>query len=142
MAGRGTDIRLDEAATAAGGLHVVATMRNRARRIDRQLTGRAARHGDPGSAELLLALDDSLLQRTLPAPLLAAAQRLARWLPAGASTPSSAPPGTKPVHPALAAAVFFIAQRVAEWRDRNHRRELRHADLEASQTFGFSGGTE
>ena len=51
IAGRGTDIALDAPARAAGGLHVIATMRNRSRRIDRQLIGRAARHGDPGSAE-------------------------------------------------------------------------------------------
>jgi len=51
MAGRGTDIELDEAARAAGGLHVLSCQQNDARRLDRQLAGRAARHGDPGSVE-------------------------------------------------------------------------------------------
>lgn len=52
MAGRGTDITLDEAARHAGGLHVLSCQRNSSRRLDRQLAGRAGRHGDPGSAEI------------------------------------------------------------------------------------------
>jgi preprotein translocase subunit SecA len=51
LAGRGTDITLDAAALAAGGLHVINCQRNPSARQDRQLAGRAARHGDPGSAE-------------------------------------------------------------------------------------------
>jgi len=51
MAGRGTDIELDEAARAAGGLHVISCQHNLSRRLDRQLAGRAGRHGDPGSTE-------------------------------------------------------------------------------------------
>ena len=52
MAGRGTDIELDDAARAVGGLHVVCCQHNPSRRQDRQLAGRAARHGDPGSCEM------------------------------------------------------------------------------------------
>ena len=51
MAGRGTDIELDDAARAAGGLHVLSCQHNPSRRLDRQLAGRGARHGDPGSVE-------------------------------------------------------------------------------------------
>ena len=51
MAGRGTDIELDEAARAAGGLSVISCQHNHSRRLDRQLAGRAGRHGDPGSCE-------------------------------------------------------------------------------------------
>jgi preprotein translocase subunit SecA len=54
MAGRGTDIELDAAAHAAGGLHVLSCQDNPSRRQDRQLAGRAGRHGDPGSAEAWL----------------------------------------------------------------------------------------
>ncbi|MDK3018040.1 preprotein translocase subunit SecA [Pseudodonghicola flavimaris] len=61
MAGRGTDILLDEAARAAGGLHVIMTERHSASRIDRQLAGRAGRQGDPGSTEAILSAEDSLL---------------------------------------------------------------------------------
>ena len=52
MAGRGTDIELDAAAHAAGGLHVLSCQHHASRRHDRQLAGRAGRHGDPGSAEV------------------------------------------------------------------------------------------
>lgn len=61
IAGRGTDIRLHPLAAAAGGLHVIALGRHRAQRIDRQLIGRCARQGAPGSAECLIAADDVLL---------------------------------------------------------------------------------
>jgi preprotein translocase subunit SecA len=61
MAGRGTDIKPDQRALDAGGLHVVAVSPNESRRIDRQLVGRGARQGQPGSAQLFVASDDSLL---------------------------------------------------------------------------------
>jgi preprotein translocase subunit SecA len=54
MAGRGTDIGLDDAARAAGGLHVLSCQNNPSRRLDRQLAGRAGRHGETGSAEAWL----------------------------------------------------------------------------------------
>ncbi len=58
MAGRGTDIRLGPGVTERGGLHVIATERAEARRIDRQLLGRCGRQGDPGSCEMILSLQD------------------------------------------------------------------------------------
>ncbi len=61
MAGRGTDILLDDQARTAGGLHVIMTECHSARRIDRQLAGRAGRQGDPGSSEAILSAEDSLL---------------------------------------------------------------------------------
>ncbi len=61
MAGRGTDIPLDDEAGAAGGLHVILLAVNDSKRTDRQIYGRAARQGDPGSTECLLSLDDALL---------------------------------------------------------------------------------
>jgi preprotein translocase subunit SecA len=62
MAGRGTDIKPDPEVIEAGGLHVLGTERHDAKRIDRQLAGRAGRQGDPGSCQFLLALDDELLE--------------------------------------------------------------------------------
>src|SRR5947209_20162642 len=62
MAGRGTDIKLPLEVIQAGGLHVLGTERHDARRIDRQLAGRAGRQGDPGSCQFFLALDDELLE--------------------------------------------------------------------------------
>ncbi|CAB5105844.1 Protein translocase subunit SecA [Olavius algarvensis associated proteobacterium Delta 3] len=63
MAGRGTDIRLGSGVDALGGLHVIATERHEARRIDRQLFGRCARQGDPGSARAYVSMDDELMRR-------------------------------------------------------------------------------
>jgi preprotein translocase subunit SecA len=61
MAGRGTDIRLGEGVTEAGGLHVICTELHEAQRIDRQLIGRCGRQGDPGTYRQFLALDDEIL---------------------------------------------------------------------------------
>lgn len=66
MAGRGTDIKLSPAARQLGGLHVIATQRNSSRRVDRQLAGRSARQGDPGSAQFFLSADDDLFQKHGP----------------------------------------------------------------------------
>ena len=63
MAGRGTDIQLHPTVREAGGLHVILTEYHESRRIDRQLFGRAGRQGDPGSYELIVALDDELFRR-------------------------------------------------------------------------------
>ena len=62
MAGRGTDIILEEEVRKAGGLHVIATEMHSSKRIDRQLIGRSARQGDPGSYQFFLSLDDELLR--------------------------------------------------------------------------------
>ncbi len=62
MAGRGTDIKLREQVRDNGGLHVLLTERYEAARIDRQLAGRCARQGDPGSFEAYMSLEDSILQ--------------------------------------------------------------------------------
>lgn len=67
LAGRGTDIRLSAAVRAAGGLHVIATEMQSSSRIDRQLIGRAARQGDPGSFQFFVSLDDTLLEALAPA---------------------------------------------------------------------------
>ncbi|MBR6364647.1 MAG: preprotein translocase subunit SecA [Lachnospiraceae bacterium] len=62
MAGRGTDIKLDEEARAAGGLYVIGTERHESRRIDNQLRGRSGRQGDPGESRFYLSLEDDLLR--------------------------------------------------------------------------------
>ena len=62
MAGRGTDIKLGPGVADAGGLHIVATERHEARRIDRQLRGRSGRQGDPGSSKFFLSLEDDLMR--------------------------------------------------------------------------------
>jgi preprotein translocase subunit SecA len=73
MAGRGTDIRLTDEVRSLGGLHVMATEMHSSARIDRQLVGRAARQGDPGSFQFFLSLEDELFDCL--APELAARRR-------------------------------------------------------------------
>lgn len=62
MAGRGTDIKLDEDARAAGGLKIIGTERHESRRIDNQLRGRSGRQGDPGESRFYISLEDDLMR--------------------------------------------------------------------------------
>ncbi len=62
MAGRGTDIKLGDGVKELGGLHVIGSARHDARRIDRQLRGRCARQGDPGSSRFYISLEDNLMR--------------------------------------------------------------------------------
>ncbi len=66
MAGRGTDIKLHGKVAEIGGLHVIATERHESGRIDRQLFGRSARQGDPGSAQAFISMEDELIRRFVP----------------------------------------------------------------------------
>jgi len=72
MAGRGTDIKPTREVKEGGGLHVIATERHEAGRIDRQLFGRTGRQGDPGTVSVYLSLDDELFKRYAP--------RWVRWV--------------------------------------------------------------
>ena len=63
MAGRGTDIQLEEGVAEIGGLHIIGTERHESRRIDNQLRGRAGRQGDPGSSRFFVSLEDELMRR-------------------------------------------------------------------------------
>ena len=62
MAGRGTDIKLDDESKAAGGLKIIGTERHESRRIDNQLRGRSGRHGDPGESQFFISLEDDLMR--------------------------------------------------------------------------------
>lgn len=75
MAGRGTDIKLEEGVALLGGLHVIGTTRHQSRRIDRQLRGRSARQGDPGSSQFYVSFEDSLLRLFASPRLTAVLQR-------------------------------------------------------------------
>lgn len=107
MAGRGTDILLAPEVAERGGLHIINCQLNDARRIDRQLIGRCARQGDPGSVETWLSLDSHLLRSTLPAGLR-------RWLARRCPINS----------PRLLAALFAWPQRARESHDALLRRRL------------------
>jgi preprotein translocase subunit SecA len=81
MAGRGTDIKLSPAVRAAAGLHVILTEFHESARIDRQLFGRGGRQGDPGSFIAIVARDDEIFSRFVPAALLPTlpGSALRRW---------------------------------------------------------------
>jgi len=128
MAGRGTDICLGAGVAELGGLHVIATERHDARRIDRQLYGRGARQGDPGSVEVILSLDDELLTVYSSAPLIACLRKLT---PARRSLPAW-----------LARMVVRAPQRAAERRHAYTRRQLLEMDSRLGDTLAFGGRSE
>ncbi|MDA1055187.1 MAG: preprotein translocase subunit SecA [Planctomycetota bacterium] len=83
MAGRGTDIKLGESVRELGGLHVICTELHESARIDRQLVGRCARQGDPGSFRQFMALDDDIIRAGL------GPRAAARYERVGAASPGS-----------------------------------------------------
>ncbi|HEX2826791.1 MAG TPA: prepilin peptidase [Burkholderiales bacterium] len=125
MAGRGTDIELGPEVAARGGLHVICCQHNVSRRIDRQLVGRCARRGDPGSVRTLLSVDKPLIAKSAPrfvarrvtAPGLERPQRLVRFL-------------------------VTWPQRIEERRQRNERRELLKRDTHAERALSFGAAKE
>ncbi|MBF0172611.1 MAG: preprotein translocase subunit SecA [Magnetococcales bacterium] len=129
MAGRGTDIQPDASVLAAGGLHVILTEGHDNARVDRQMIGRCARQGDPGSAQYLLSLEDELVAGVLSPLRRILAPMLGRW-------PES------PILQAMARDVY----RFAQWRtERNHRRIRRRQlnfDFQMRHTLSFSGTME
>jgi preprotein translocase subunit SecA len=125
IAGRGTDIPLAAGVAARGGLHVICCQHNSSARIDRQLIGRCARQGDPGSAETLLAADRALLARWLPA-----------WL-------RGRIPATGIARPQWLACLLL---RLPQWRESERRRDQRRAllarDLQTDRGRMFGGPGE
>ena len=125
MAGRGTDIKLGRGVADLGGLHVIASERHESRRIDRQLFGKSARQGDPGSARAYVSADDELIQRFVP-PWLR--RRLERAVEANL-----------PAAPRLAKQTLSYAQRGAEKLAFRQRTSVLHTDDQLEQSLGFSG---
>jgi len=128
MAGRGTDIGLDDAARAKGGLHVIATGRHDARRIDRQLYGRTARQGDPGSHITCVSLEDDLVRVFFGTRLNRLIRVFSIW--------RGWVPGT------LARPLVYLAQSAGERRHSRIRRDLLKADESMEDLLAFSGRGE
>jgi preprotein translocase subunit SecA len=128
MAGRGTDIKLDAGVEEMGGLHVMATERHDAHRIDRQLFGRCGRHGEPGTFEAFVSLEDELL-KAHPAPLLGLVgpDRLSAGSVAGRW---------------LSRLLIRNSQRAAERRHFHMRRDLLKLDESLDSALAFSGRGE
>jgi len=128
MAGRGTDIRLAPRVAELGGLHVIATERHEAGRIDRQLFGRCGRQGDPGSHEVFASLEDEIvavhagrMERRLARLATRMPGRTAAW---------------------LAGLVVRRAQRAAERLHSRIRRDLLDHDEQRETALAFAGRPE
>jgi preprotein translocase subunit SecA len=128
MAGRGTDILLGPGVEELGGLHVIATERHDARRIDRQLFGRGGRRGDLGSYESFASLEDEILAAFLASP----GGRLARHL----LTRQVLPGGR------VALILATLAQLLAERNNFHIRRDLLKFDESLEEAMAFSGRGE
>jgi preprotein translocase subunit SecA len=128
MAGRGTDIALAKSVVSVGGLHVIAVGRNEARRIDRQLFGRAGRQGDPGSFEVITALDDDLMRDHCPA-----------WMHHPLRGRASA---ARPARGRLTRAALRRAQARIEAFHRQLRQDLLKQDEYLDEALAFSGRPE
>jgi preprotein translocase subunit SecA len=124
LAGRGTDIRLDEAAYQAGGLHVILSELHDSARIDRQLIGRSGRQGDPGSYRFVLSLEDEILSQGLSQREVARLQRYA---------------AESPVRLSKLEPRFRLAQRRIELRHAQSRRLLLLHQRQRQEVFSELG---
>jgi preprotein translocase subunit SecA len=125
MAGRGTDIKLEPEVTTNGGLHVIATEMHSSARIDRQLVGRSARQGDPGTFQFFLSLEDELLM-CLPDIRLKAIQ-------------SRASPDATGELPPRWLRLFQKTQRLLERQHARQRREMLKAEQKRTDTYEKMG---
>lgn len=122
MAGRGTDILVDEDVIQAGGLHVIATERHESRRVDMQLFGRTARQGLPGSARMISSLEDEVMLRFCPG-----------WLTVFLKKKNSARWGER-----LALLIYRVFQRLAERSKSRLREKILNQDLKLNKTLSFT----
>jgi preprotein translocase subunit SecA len=128
MAGRGTDIRLAPDVAELGGLHVIATERHDASRIDRQLFGRCGRQGDPGSFQVVVSLEDEIVHQYFKG----AALRLGGFFHRDGA----------PLPRWVGRPLVGFAQRAAERLHGRARRELLKVDDQLSELLAFTGRGE
>jgi preprotein translocase subunit SecA len=125
MAGRGTDIKLGRGIAELGGLHVIAAEPNESARIDRQLFGRGARQGDPGSAQGIFSLEDEIVSRY--------AKNTAAYLKKRYSY------SNKDISSSLVRSVFHLAQSRAERLAMRRRKTVLRTDNWLDEQLGFAG---
>ncbi len=126
MAGRGTDITLGKGIAERGGLHVIATERHESGRVDRQLFGRSARQGDPGSAQAFVSASDELLRRFLPRSFQEKLSTTARH--------------NLPGKDLLIRAAFRVAQFNAQRFAFRQRQTVLRSDTWLEEALSFAGG--
>lgn len=124
MAGRGTDIKLAQEVSKSGGLHVILTEFHESARVDRQLFGRCARQGEPGTVEALVSLEDELFRRY--------ALSLTRLASNGAIRHGRVPR-------LLLQALVGVAQTLAERHNRGVRMSTLKQDRKLQRMLGFAG---
>lgn len=124
MAGRGTDIKLTPGVEKSGGLHVILTEFHESARVDRQLFGRCARQGEPGTVEAMVCMEDELFRR-----YAATLSKLA--------VNSTTQHGK--VSPLLLRTLVRVAQALAEHHNRDTRMSTLKQDKKLQQMLGFSG---
>ncbi|WP_281648033.1 hypothetical protein [Parendozoicomonas sp. Alg238-R29] len=124
MAGRGTDISLDEISRKAGGLYVIVTERHHSSRIDRQLIGRCSRQGDPGKTTTILSLEDELIQQVLSQKSIGFLRRLS---------------DIKPVR-YIILGLFSLAQKKSERSAYKQRQQVLKNDINLKKSLSFSAG--
>lgn len=129
MAGRGTDILLEPGVESNGGLHVIVTERNDAARVDRQLIGRSARQGDPGSYQCFASLDDDIPKQGYRESFLGMLTLFSRDTS-----------GQLPLW--LGRRVLDIAQRRLERRHERARRQVEREDERLNTVLSFTGPSE
>jgi len=128
MAGRGTDIKLGEGVSAVGGLHVIGSERHEARRIDRQLRGRCARQGDPGSSRFFVSLEDDLMRLFASGKIATIMEKLGMK------------EGEELEHPLLNRSIETAQRRVEEHNFSIRKRTLEYDDVMNKQRevlYGF-----
>src|ERR1051325_3889811 len=128
MAGRGTDIKLGPGVADVGGLHVLATERHEARRIDRQLRGRCARQGDPGSSHFFISLEDDLMR-------LFGSDRIVKYM-----EKMGLEEGQELEHPLLNRSIEQAQKRVEQHNFQIRKRTLEYDDVMNKQReviYGF-----
>src|SRR5436309_9083156 len=128
MAGRGTDIKIGAGVADIGGLHVMGTERHEARRIDRQLRGRCARQGDPGSSHFFIALEDDLMR-------LFGSDRIVKYM-----EKMGLEEGQELEHPLLNRSIGQAQKRVEQHNFQQRKRTLEYDDVMNKQReiiYGF-----
>jgi len=128
MAGRGTDIKLGDGVPEIGGLHVLGTERHEARRIDRQLRGRCARQGDPGSSHFFISLEDDLMR-------LFGSDRIVKYM-----EKMGLEEGQELTHPLLNRSIQQAQKRVEQHNFQIRKRTLEYDDVMNKQReviYGF-----